>query len=300
MPRFLIHPKAAAAGAAPADPAAVDTATEYDADNWMVAVSQAMERSGITAVQMSRMVCDIDTEGIIAVQVPGTGRTFVITQLDETREEISSSIEAVSEKLPPIDPAIVDPGPGRGSGDGPLAADVDAPEPRWSPAFADRDLDEADLDRIIEQSHRITSADDFASACQVALDILLQVVPAESASVLRHVPENGTLRFIAARGPRSEALTGVQMPQGQGIAGLVWRSGTSLLIREVSTAPHHYQVMDQATGYRTRGLLAVPLRTATGVAGVLELLNPFGAIDFEERHQDAATIVAGRLAARIR
>ncbi len=72
-----------------------------------------------------------------------------------------------------------------------------------------------------------------------------------------------------------------RIPVGGGsIAGWVASSGQPVVIDDAysipASAPYHFnKVVDDATGYRTRSVLALPLRTASGrVVGVLQLLNP--------------------------
>jgi len=61
----------------------------------------------------------------------------------------------------------------------------------------------------------------------------------------------------------------------------------------------HYREMDRQVEYHTRSILAVPMIDKGKVLGVVELLNPFGAVDFAEWHQRAAVRVGRQLAKRI-
>lgn len=131
------------------------------------------------------------------------------------------------------------------------------------------------------------------------MDLLLRVVPAESASVLILDPSRTRLSFAAVRGPRSEDLRGTTIPADAGIAGLVVRSGVFLLVRDVANEPKHFQAVDRTLGYRTRQIMASPLRNPTGIQGVLEVLNPFGEVSFAEWHEDAARAVSTELAQRL-
>jgi signal transduction protein with GAF and PtsI domain len=46
----------------------------------------------------------------------------------------------------------------------------------------------------------------------------------------------------------------------QGIAGIVAQDGKPLLIADVYTHPKFYRGHDEATGYRTKSMIAVPLK----------------------------------------
>ena len=138
-------------------------------------------------------------------------------------------------------------------------------------------------------------ADDLADA---ALELLLAAIAAESGAVLVHAPERGALRFAAARGPKAHDVLDIEIPESAGIAGLVRRTGASLTVREASGSAQHYSAVDRAVGYRTRGVLAVPIRRPGGpVSGVLELLNPAGGA-FRPWHEAMAADVAAALGRR--
>lgn len=130
-----------------------------------------------------------------------------------------------------------------------------------------------------------------------SLDGLLAVVPAESAAVLIHQPGSRQLAFIAARGPRAQAVQGMRIPEDAGVAGLVLASGTTIAIHEQAGGGHYTEV-DETVGYRTRSLLAVPVTWNNRVVGVLELLNISGGA-FEPWHRALALETATRLGERV-
>jgi transcriptional regulator with GAF, ATPase, and Fis domain len=60
----------------------------------------------------------------------------------------------------------------------------------------------------------------------------------------------------------------------QGIAGHVFRSGEPLLHNDVRSDARFYAKIDESTGYVTKQILSVPLRTLAGrTLGVIEILN---------------------------
>ncbi|MDX2154377.1 MAG: sigma 54-interacting transcriptional regulator [Bryobacteraceae bacterium] len=70
----------------------------------------------------------------------------------------------------------------------------------------------------------------------------------------------------------------------KGIAGAVAMTGETINVRDAYADPRFYHEMDHLTGYRTRTLLAVPLRNHEGdIIGTFELLNKReGAFDSED------------------
>jgi putative ABC transport system ATP-binding protein len=84
------------------------------------------------------------------------------------------------------------------------------------------------------------------------------------------------------------AEEGLRIPLGTGIAGAVAATGASVRVDDAYSDPRFNRALDQKTGFRTRSILALPVRDRNGnVFGVAQLLNrrdgrPFEASD-EER-----------------
>ena len=177
----------------------------------------------------------------------------------------------------------------------------DAPDPLASPAWsAHEERAEGLLAALQERTAVVLLSETVEDACALGLDLLMEALPVESGAVIAKDRRTDELCFVAARGPRANGLRGARIPPGLGIAGMVARTGASLVVREVRTDPRHFRAVDQATGYVTRSLLAVPLRGTGAPFGCVELLNPFAGDGFAEWHRTAAQLVAARIAARAR
>jgi signal transduction protein with GAF and PtsI domain len=59
----------------------------------------------------------------------------------------------------------------------------------------------------------------------------------------------------------------------QGIAGMVATSGNTLNIPDAYENSNFNQAIDKKTGYRTRGILCMPIKADDKVIGVLQLIN---------------------------
>jgi len=120
------------------------------------------------------------------------------------------------------------------------------------------------------------------------LDLILlearRIAQADAGSL--YLLKDGRLRFVAAQNDKV-ALTEVtrvfldhEMPaSSDSLAGYVASTGTALNIADAYTiaagAPFHFnRDFDTSTGYRTRSILATPLRGPDGeIVGVLQLFN---------------------------
>ena len=83
---------------------------------------------------------------------------------------------------------------------------------------------------------------------------------------------------------------------GQGIAGLVARTGQPLVSNDVSTDPRWFGGVDQKTGFHTTSILCVPLKRRGRIIGVIEALNTTKAEGFSQADMELL-MVFGSLAA---
>jgi adenylate cyclase len=114
------------------------------------------------------------------------------------------------------------------------------------------------------------------------MELSKEVMSAEASSLLIMDPEAGKLRFLVATGKAGEAMRGDTVELGRGIAGYVGKTGESLLIPDAYQDPRFDSSYDQRTGFRTRSILTVPLRTNEGVIGVVQVMNKIGGHAFDQ------------------
>ncbi|MEQ1571358.1 MAG: sigma 54-interacting transcriptional regulator [Myxococcota bacterium] len=103
-------------------------------------------------------------------------------------------------------------------------------------------------------------------------------------------------RELVSRAAHLPEIAEIRLHLGEGVAGWVHQSGTPL--RVDATHPHERwtQRIDAATGYSTRSMLAVPVRSARAVIGVIQVLNrrrgEFSDEDLDELEAIAAQIAS--------
>lgn len=258
---------------------------EIDSENWMTALGDALDLLGVRS-GTDGVVCDVLSDGSISVQSPA-GR-FTIHEMVETiaRIRVGPARPDAATGRVVLAPEVAPPAP----------SPLDAPDPQESTAWRARaESAEEMLAEVAERADAL-GGDDMAT---MALDLVMEFVPAEAGAILVTDPANGDLVFVAARGPRAWTLRGTRVPGGKGIAGLTVRSGVALTVREAQRDPRHYGAVDRETGYRTQAILSLPVRTRRGVVGCIELLNPFAGTEFAAWHATATRIVAERLGARL-
>ena len=145
-----------------------------------------------------------------------------------------------------------------------------APPPGAPPRLGDREK----LMSLLEISK--------AMSAETGLDALLDVIMRETTRALD--AERSTLFLLGPGGDDlwSRIALGlepreIRLKAGQGIAGFVASTGRSVNIADAYADPRFSPEVDRQTGYRTRTVVAAPVRTSAGeLLGVLEVLNKVG------------------------
>lgn len=120
-----------------------------------------------------------------------------------------------------------------------------------------------------------------------------EILAADRVSLFLVDVERGELFSKVAQGDGEEPLD-IRVPVGAGIAGQVAATGAAMNIADAYAEPLFNRSVDDATGYRTRGILCVPIVDRRGaVVAVAQVLNrrdgqPFDARD-EARLREFAT-----------
>jgi GAF domain-containing protein len=247
---------------------------EAEGDNWLGALGEALGSLGVDTGVVGRLVVSLGDDGSISARDPRTG---IFIHMEPVRE--ASGPAAI--QLPPPSFGFVEPAypeqvePTFDMSDLPGAAPE--PEPAAQAPLSDR------LEMLFMACGDIAMAGSVRGACSEAVRVLTESVPADAGAALVRCP--GGLKFEAASGPASKGLVGTVIPGDQGIAGFVLGFAMGICVDDAQRDTRHYKRVDKATGYRTKGIMAVPVLGRAGAAlGVLELLNPpspFTADDIE-------------------
>jgi len=158
----------------------------------------------------------------------------------------------------------------------PKKSQVPDPDRRKSPRrLADRRL--MQKERELEAARRITQVlfehlhlDELV---EKTLTTALDVVGAESGSLLLAIPDSQELVFRYSLGPHPVPI-GTTIPWDKGIAGAVFQSGEPIVVGDVKQDTRHLGEMDTVTEYVTRDMITLPLKRWEGQAiGVLQVMN---------------------------
>lgn len=251
---------------------------ELRAADWMMALVRGVDRMGH---RMTGFSCNTRPGGIVDVTDYDSGLTWVVTPLDDHGTPLIAEPRAA---VPEPAPATDVPASGRLMQPRRRRYRVPPRMPLWSPDSSPRRGPEPRTvleqpppnlkERLFELALEIQKCQEAQAACEKTLELVMGLVPGEAGSVLRGGQDDERLVFVAATGPAGAALLGRELPYGEGIAGAACLAGVTLQVNDVSIDPRHFSGIDLETGFRTRSILCVPVRTEAGFFGVVEVLNP--------------------------
>jgi class 3 adenylate cyclase/CheY-like chemotaxis protein len=139
---------------------------------------------------------------------------------------------------------------------------------------------------MVEVAKAIISVLDLDTLLTGIMELSKDVVAAEASSLLVMEPDRRRLRFHVATGRAGLAMEGGTIEVGQGIAGHVAETGEPLLIEDAYADPRFDPSFDKKTGFQTRSLLTVPLKTRDGVIGLVQVINKRDQARFDRHDLD--------------
>ncbi len=149
------------------------------------------------------------------------------------------------------------------------------------------------LKTLLHISQSLHQYRDLNDLIEYIINQVTEVMFAETASVILYDERKNELAFRWSTDipQRRKKLGEVRFPASKGIAGSVLKSERGELILDVAKDPRHYRKIDDATGFKTKSMIAVPLKTKGKAIGVLEILNKSEGV-FGEKDLDFMTTLA--------
>jgi serine/threonine-protein kinase len=136
---------------------------------------------------------------------------------------------------------------------------------------------------LLEATRRLTGARDVDALLAILGETTARLVNAERATIYMLDAANAELWSRIAMG---DGVGEIRVPLGTGIAGMVGLTGETINLDDPYRDLRFNTEVDRRTGYRTRNLLTMPVKSASGtIIGVFQLLNKrqgsFGREDVE-------------------
>jgi diguanylate cyclase (GGDEF)-like protein len=125
----------------------------------------------------------------------------------------------------------------------------------------------------LEVGKLLTSTLNLRGILELIMSKVSQLVDADNWSLLLKDQETGELSFEIAVGIDNNAIKGVRLAPGEGIAGQVAETGEPVYQQNVKDDPRFNDNIDQRTGFTTRSIVCIPLTIHGKVLGVIEIIN---------------------------
>ena len=135
----------------------------------------------------------------------------------------------------------------------------------------DRKIDQ--LNMLINMSTVINSTLDIQEIIKYAIEGSTRLLQAEAGSLLLLERDVGELYLAEATGEKKEKIKDIKLKKGQGVAGWVAEKGDPLVVHDASSEPRFFNGVDKISGFVTRNILCVPVRTKDKIVGSLEVIN---------------------------
>ncbi|MBT7955977.1 MAG: GAF domain-containing protein [Rhodospirillaceae bacterium] len=164
-------------------------------------------------------------------------------------------------------------GSNRGSGGPAKISKSKKPAARKSNARKQSDIEKklhrAEL--LLSVSRRVAGFETLGEVLSKVVEITTDETNAERGTLFLNDPDTGELYSRVAQG---ELVREIRVLNDSGIAGTVFTANEGLIIHDAYADKRFNRTVDQTTGYTTKSILCVPVRTVAGeVIGVVQALN---------------------------
>ena len=127
---------------------------------------------------------------------------------------------------------------------------------------------------LLSLSKKIATFTDLPTALRYIVEVAAREVQADRASLFLNDPVTNELYTQFAQGDLTDEI---RIMNDSGVSGAVFQSGESLIIHDPYSDPRFNHRIDEHTGYKTKDIICVPVKTARGqIIGVLQALNKHG------------------------
>lgn len=156
------------------------------------------------------------------------------------------------------------------------------------------------LKTLIKVSSLISSTFDLPTLTRLIMEIAKKVIKAEAATLMLLDEKTGYLSWDIALGKKGKEIKKVRkLKLGEGIAGWVAKNGKPLIIQDCQHDPRWLKDIDKTTGFMTRSILCVPLKSKDKTIGILEAVNKIGAPTFGQEDLELFMAYAGQAAVAV-
>ena len=128
-----------------------------------------------------------------------------------------------------------------------------------------------DVKIILNVATRISGTESLEEVLEALVEMTSLAINCDRVTFFLHDPGSGELYSRVAQGLKQREI---RLLDNDGIVGVTFQTGDSVIVDDAYADPRFNPKTDQDTGYRTKTVLSVPLRTAKSeIIGVAQALN---------------------------
>jgi len=140
---------------------------------------------------------------------------------------------------------------------------------------------------------------DIHSLLSRIMESATRLSDAEASSLLLMDKEKATLSFEVALGSKGAEVQKYTVKLGEGIAGWVAQNNKSLIVNDVQNDKRHMSSIGEEINYKSKTIMAVPMRIKDDCIGVLEVINKTEESGFSQDDLEWLEIFANQAALAI-
>ncbi|MEM7031243.1 MAG: GAF domain-containing protein [Chloroflexota bacterium] len=122
-------------------------------------------------------------------------------------------------------------------------------------------------------SQAVSSSLDLHQTLTLVTEHVIKTLNVEATSVVLRDDPTNEIWFAAASGAGSTQVLGLRIPLGVGIAGWVSEQGEPIIVPDVQADKRFLAEVDKQSGFTTKSILCVPLKTKGRLIGAIEAIN---------------------------
>lgn len=123
------------------------------------------------------------------------------------------------------------------------------------------------------------------------MERIRHLVECQAWSLLLLDEESNQLYFKAALGEKSDKLSEIRLKIGEGVAGKAVETGQPMIVDDAQKCPYFNPEIDRLTNFKTRNILAVPLKARGKIIGAFEIINKKGKSEDSFTEKDLETVM---------
>lgn len=139
------------------------------------------------------------------------------------------------------------------------------------------------LNTLVEMTALINSTLDPYAIKTKVIEAATRLLDSESGSLILIDPKTKDLYFEVAVGEKSYEVKSIRVKKGMGVAGWVAEHGNPVITNDIASEPRFYEKVDKTTGFITKNMVCVPVKSKERTIGVLQTINKnIGNFDYDD------------------